>query len=390
MRRIPLLLTLLVLALVGVAAPASARRRRPASPPRPAPPPQVLLREPLTDPRDPAYRIARKLRLEPGACVRPTAGLSPGEAAADREKYLLLATQAVEGGYDAVNIYDRGIVSWGLMQWAAHENSLQEALWYMKGRLLRKNKGRVWAALWKAHGLDVQRGPGGAPAFFVGGPDAWRPVVGKDALRVLFRGTKKVGKYDPVTATRWAKVFCRAGRDRTVQALQVEWATARLRACLGQRIDGAWRARDFSRGDLFSDALTFALWTNNPRACHEHLRRAVRASRLVTGEADPADWPAGLFPLLWEQTARRSEFGVWPKRAAAIARLVPVGRVGRHRAFQELASRGWQIHALQRGGGRLWRREPPKPATAKAPKPAAAKAPKPGPSQAAAPARDKG
>ncbi len=276
--------------------------------------PLVLLRDPLQNPSDPAYKVARKLRLEPGACVRPSCGLTAGEAAADREKYLLLATQAVEGGYDAVNLYDRGILSWGLMQWASHANQLQQALWYVKDGLLRKGKGRVWADLFKAHGLDVQPGPGGAPAFFVGGPDSWRPVVGEDALRVLFRGTRVVGKYDAPTVTRWARIFARAGRNRVVQALQVQWATRRLRDCLAERVDRDWRVRDFSRGDLFSDALTFALWTNNPAACREHFRRAVRACRAVTGEADPARWPQGLFPLLWEQVARNSSFGCGPAR----------------------------------------------------------------------------
>lgn len=336
-----------------------------AQPDTPAPTPaRVTLRDPQNNKNDAAAKIARKLRLEAGADVLPTAGLTSGEASRNREKYLLLATQAVEGGYDAVNIYDRGILSWGLMQWAAHSNSLQDALWYIKDRLIRKGKGRVWANLFKEQGLDVQAGPGGVPAFFVGGPDAWKPVVGIDALRVLFRGTAKVGRYDAPTVTRWGRVFARAGRNPTVQALQVEWATKRLRDCLGERIDARWSVAAFSRGDLFSDALTFALWTNNPAAFREHYRRAVRQTRKVTGEADPANWPPGLFPLLWEQVARASTFGVWSKRAATVAKLVPVGSVGRKRASTELASRGWSLEDLRRGrgGGRPWRREAAKPA----------------------------
>lgn len=362
--------------LAALPFPVSARAKRPHKKAAPPPPIQVVLRAPAGDKANPVQqRAANPLHLEPGAYTNSTDGIDAGEAARNREKYLLLATEAVEGGFDAVNLYDRGIVSWGLMQWTAHQNSLQEALWYVKGRLLDKRRGRVWANLFKAQGLDVQSGPGGAPAFFVGGPTAWRPVVGEENLRVVFRGTRVVGCYDVPTITRWAKIFARAGRNPTVQSIQVEWATQRLRACLNERVDGTWRVRDFARGDVFSDALTFALWTNNPAAARRHFRQAVRTSRRVSGEADPARWPPGLFPLLWEQTARASSFPGWPRRAARIAQLIPVGKKGRDRASMELASRGWRLSDLKRGGGtgRLWRREPkPKPAVAK-PKPVAAK-----------------
>jgi hypothetical protein len=334
---------------------------------------EVVFCDPLRDEGFPPPRAAKKLRLEPGAYVRATAAPSAGTAAGSRERYLLLATAAVEGGFDAVNVYDRGILSWGLMQWTAHADGLQNALWYAKQRLIAKRKARLWAALFKAQGLDVQRGVDGRVAFFVGGPTrSWRPVRGQDDLRVLFRGTKKPGKYDPVTVARWARVFARAGRNPTVQTLQTEWATRRLRACLDETVDRSWRVGDFSRGDLFSDALTFALWTNNPEACREHYRRAVRACRKVTGSADPARWPPGLFPLVWEHTARTSTFGTWARRAETVAALVPVGRVGRGRARAELAARGWSLKDLPRGrggAGQLWRRGDPSPPGLAAPKP---------------------
>lgn len=358
---------LLLLAL-SFAAAVTAAAKRPSAP-------VVQFRDPLHDTTDRAHPFARKLRLEAGAVVRSTRGISIGAAATDREKYLLLATEAVEGGFDAVNLYDRGIISWGLMQWAAHANSLQETLWYVKSRLIEKGKGKLWADLFKAQGLDIQRGPGGAATFFVGGshtstaPNLWRPIAGEPALRILFRGTRTPGRYDARIVARWGRVFARAGAHPTIQALQMEWATRRLRECLAETVDANWRVRDFTRGDLFSDALMFALWTNNPAACREHLRTAVRACRRITGEADPARWPAGLFPLLWEQTARTSGFGMWPQRAARIARQVPVGRIGRDRAGLELASRGWRLDELRNGGGRgkIWKGEPSTPPRLSAP-----------------------
>jgi hypothetical protein len=324
----------------------------------------VRLRDPLHDWKDSAYRVAKKLRLESGAYVASTCTLSEAEAAKNRDLYLLRATQAVEGGFDSVNVYDKGILSWGIMQWASHSNSLQDALYYVKGRLQSKRQAEAWTILFKANGLDVQRGPNGAPAFFVGSnaTGQWRPVVGMDNLRVLFRGTRTVGKYDAPTITRWSRVFARAGRQPVIQTLQAEWATRRLNACLDERVDGGkWRVRDFGAGDLFSDALYFALWTNNPAACREHFRRAVRQARLVTGANDPAAWPPGLFPFLWEQTAAASGFGMWPQRTASVNRLVPVGQIGRARARVELASRGWQVDKLRQGvaAGRTWRRAAP-------------------------------
>jgi hypothetical protein len=80
---------------------------------------------------------------------------------------------------------------------------------------------------------------------------------------------------------------------------------------------------------------------------------------------------------------------MWPQRTARVEQLVPVGRVGRQRAVVELASRGWRLDALRRGGatGRLWRREPSPVAAAAAPKPAAPAAAKTAP-KPAAPARN--
>jgi hypothetical protein len=325
----------------------------------------VVFRDPLGNKNDAAYRVAKRLRLEAGVMVPSTTGLSAREAAGDRAKYLLRATEAVEGGFDAVNIYDKGILSWGIMQWASHSNSLQNALWYMKNRLASKNRRALWTQLFKANGLDVQRGPGGSAAFFVGSnvSGQWRPIVGVDNLRVLFRGTRHEGRYDPATIARWARVFARAGQQPAIQQLQTEWATIRLETCLNESVDGLWKVRHYTNGDLFSDALYFTLWTNNPNACRTHFRQAIRQARIVSGAMDPKNWPPGLFPLLWEQIAATSGFGTWPQRTASVARLVPVGHVGRARARMELTSRGWRLDQLRRGiaVGRTWRREIPPP-----------------------------
>ncbi len=165
MRRFPVILVLSLFVGTLAAPVASAKPRSRRAPAATFAPVEVIFRDPVGNKKDAASRIARKVRLEAGAMTASTCGLSEGEASRSRAKYLLRATESVEGGYDAVNIYDRGILSWGIMQWASHSNSLQDALYYMKGRLRDKNKSRVWKTLFKDRGLDVQRGPDGSAAF---------------------------------------------------------------------------------------------------------------------------------------------------------------------------------------------------------------------------------
>ncbi len=346
----------------------------------PVPKSDIILR----DPKASDHAVNRKLNLEAGVYVNSEAYLPDRGTQTNRDLYILRATQGVEGGFDSVNIYDRGVLSWGVMQWAAHENSLQDVLAYVKGRLLDKNRGRVWAALFKEHGLDIQTGPDGQPAFFVGGPTAWRPVTGITNLRVLFRGTRTVGKYDPSTAAKWAQVFARAGRNPQVQALQTEWAVRNVRRCLSEHVDGDLTASDFTRGDTFSDALLFALWTNNPAASRTHFARAVRETRRITGEASPSRWPQGLFPFVWERVGRTSRFGAWPKRTAQIAASVPVGDGGRRAAKAHLALLGWKPERVGTGTGtgQLWKRPvyvAARPAPARSPRMSVIAASAPGP-----------
>ncbi|GEM_PF-2727699 len=371
---------LAVLLLAG--APRAAQAQTKPATAAPSPAIEVTLRNPRYEGPQASRALAKRLGLEAGAVVRPTCFLDPETARTNRERYILLAVQKVEGGYDAVNLYDRGILSWGMMQWAAHSNSLQEALWYVKQRLIEKNKAHLWVMLFKEQGLDVQRLDGtGAPAFYVGGTNrvtgvtSWRPVTGIDDLRVLFRGTKTPGKYDTATITRWAKVFARAGRNPVVQTLQEEWATARLRACLAEKVTGGRPVTDYTGGDLFSDALYFAFWTNNPAAAREHFTRAVAQAKAITGgEPDPTQWPPALFPFLLETTGRRSTFGTWPSRTEQVAEVIGAGGVGRQLAATQLASRGWNLGALGRGTvgragrGQLWRR-PAKPTPSPSPSP---------------------
>lgn len=318
-------------------------------------PAQVITRENTGSAMD------RKLRLESGVYVPSTTSIGAREAARNREKFILRATQAVEGGYDSVNIYDRGVLSWGLMQWTSHSGQLQDVLWYTKQRLLDRGQANVWASLFKSQGLDIQQS-GGIPTFHVFGPAGWRPITGIEELRILFRGTRTVDKYDAPTVTRWSRIFARAGRHPSVQAAQNDWAVRLLRRCLNEPVEGGRRVSDYTRGDVFSEALTFALWTNNPGASRRHFALAVRQARQVTGETNPARWPGGLFPLLWEQTAANSEFGAWPWRTKTVARVITVGEVGRRNASQQLASRGWRMDALRRGDarGKIWI---PRPAT---------------------------
>ena len=88
--------------------------------------------------------------LEPGVRAGGSARFRP---AGDPRDLVLAATAAAEGGYDTVNMYDRGILSWGIMQWTVHMGSLQGALAFILAGLRQRGQAALWGQLFP--GLDV-------------------------------------------------------------------------------------------------------------------------------------------------------------------------------------------------------------------------------------------
>ena len=90
-----------------------------------------------------------------------------------------------KAGSNSVNLYDRGVLSWGIMQWTARTGSLPQTLVFIKRRLWATGRKRLWDKIFVANGLDAD--PGG---LIVYGKRLGTP----QDVRRAFRGTMQIGK----------------------------------------------------------------------------------------------------------------------------------------------------------------------------------------------------
>ena len=261
-----------------------------------------------TDPARANY--LRRMNLENGVAVHSTRGIQPSDVTT-RDLFILSVTQSLEGGFDSVNVYDKGVLSWGIMQWTAGTGSLPPVLTYIKRRLIAAGQKKVWDKVFVAQGLDAD----GRGLIAYG-----KPLQTSDEMRLAFRGSALPGNYDLKTASYWATVYARAGRQPAVQKYQCEFAERRVDALLTQRAPGQNATLAGVCGnDPFAEALLFALWTNNPRHALEYAADAAQIARRQTGEPDPALWGPGTFREALLARCRVSRFGNWITRAALIA-----------------------------------------------------------------------
>jgi hypothetical protein len=276
---------------------------------------EPYLTPPPTDPTQASF--LKRMNLENGVMVGSTRRIERTQVTS-RDLFILQITQSLEGGFDSVNMYDKGVASWGIMQWSAHEGSLAQALIYVKRRLLVTHQAKLWQQLFVANGMDVN----GDGLLLYG-----KPVTDAASARLAFRGTSKVGSYDANLANHWASVLARAGRQPTIQELQVEYASHIVDAVLQKRLAGlpyhaegrdGVTAADLAGDDPYSEALIFALWTNNPRHAYEYVENAARSARAVSAYDDPAYWAPGAFSDALLQLCLNSRFGNWQQRAQMI------------------------------------------------------------------------
>ncbi len=305
--------------LLPAAASASHRHHHHSSA-APAAPPQVVLDltpvvvQPYVVPAtvtDPAQAsFLKRMNLENGVEVRSTRWIEPGDVMT-RNLFILSVTQSLEGGFDSVNLYDKGVLSWGVMQWTAGTGSLPPVLTYIKRRLIGTGQARVWNKVFVAQGIDAD-----ARGLIVYG----KPVTTSDDMRLAFRGSAIPGNYDPKMAGYWATVMARAGRQPAVQLYQREYAQRVVDALLTRAVPGqSVTVERLCGGDAYAEALAFALWTNNPRHAMEYLGDAALAARQGTGQPNPALWGPGTFRDALLARCRVSRFGNWQTRAALIA-----------------------------------------------------------------------
>ena len=252
----------------------------------------------------------KRMNLENGVEVRSTRWIEPADVTT-RNLFILSVTQSLEGGFDSVNLYDKGVLSWGIMQWTAGTGSLPPVLTYIKRRLMQTGQARVWNKVFVAQGIDAD-----ARGLIVYG----KPLATSNDMRLAFRGSAIPGNYDPKVAGYWATVMARAGRQPAVQQFQREYAQQVVDALLTQTVPGQGvTVAGLCGADPYAEALAFALWTNNPRHAQEYLGDAAGAARHQTGLADPALWGPGAFREALLARCRVSHFSNWPVRAALLA-----------------------------------------------------------------------
>jgi hypothetical protein len=286
----------------------------------PAVPPQIILDltpvnvQPYVVPpivTDPAQAsFLRRMNLENGLEVRSTRWIAPPDVTT-RNLFILSVTQSLEGGFDSVNMYDKGVLSWGVMQWTAGTGSLPPVLIYIKRRLMETGQKRVWDKVFVAQGLDVS----GQGLIAYG-----KPLANSDDMRLAFRGSVIPGNYDPKVAGYWATVMARAGCQPAVQQFQREYAQRIVDGLLTQSVPGQHLTVErLCGGDAYAEALAFALWTNNPRHAQEYLADAAQIARHSTGRTDPEFWDPLTFREALLARCRVSRFSNWKVRAALIA-----------------------------------------------------------------------
>jgi hypothetical protein len=256
--------------------------------------------------------------LERGVLVRPTVRFTP--ACNDPRDLIMSATAAVEGGYDSVNMYDLGIVSWGILQSAAHAGPLQELLGFIKQRrpdLFQQYFGR--------YGLDVVRGQFvyQGKAFPIEERQPGAPVPKNTALRLLFRGRAERGAYDEQVIRRWATVFASAGRDPAVQELQRQFARTQVDTVLNgrRRILRGHSPEQLLRGNVTALATFFSLRVNNPKRAYLDLQNAVNSAGGPQAGADRI--AAAFYNIL---NASTFNHGRWRLRARAVPAVLNAAR----------------------------------------------------------------
>lgn len=262
------------------------------------------------------HRLQR-MNIEEGVFTARTRGITKSDIRS-RDLFILDVTQSLEGGFDSVNLYDRGVLSWGIMQWTARTGSLHETLKFIKRRLWAQKRKALWDKTFTANGIDIDR----ANLIVFG-----KPLTTAAQTRLAFRGTLKVGKFDSKLATHWATAMARAGRQPAVMGLQVEYASRIVDAVLEKRLKGlpyhapgraGVTVADLAGNDPYAEALVFALWTNNPRHAWGYVADAARAARSVSASDDPSLWKPGAFSDALLRRCANSKFGNWPQRAALI------------------------------------------------------------------------
>jgi hypothetical protein len=239
-----------------------------------------------------------------GRQAKATAYIEPNVINDKYDLAVVIAAKVETGGsFDKVQMYDKGILSWGIKQWTLHRGSLQKLLAFIKMRLAETGQAS-WTDLFP--NLDIQSGK-----IVVHGTPYATPENDDDsadlALRRVFRGNTHPGEFDKDTMDRWLVIFAWAGRNPAIQKLQFEYAKKslldNLNSSLGKKLRGRneikesqvqnyRRVGDYIENSPLALTLFNGMETQNPKWTYLYLKRIVDLFAASSKTYDTSLWPS--------------------------------------------------------------------------------------------------
>ncbi|CAN5380974.1 hypothetical protein BH23BAC1_BH23BAC1_05090 [soil metagenome] len=249
---------------------------------------------------------------------------------------IIACVSEVEGGFDTVNMYDRGIISWGIMQWTAHAGSLQKFMAYIKPKFLQNLGLSNWQKAFG--GLDINNNN-----HFTFKGEEYPVTKNNLPLIKLFRNSNDTNliHYNSETAKYWATVFALAGRHNFLRKMQMEYTALEIEKAVKYNL-GKFLLKvkqipkyteyislkpdqlpQFERpvnayvgNNLKTRMLYFGMWTNNPTWSIIKLFHAVESFmiRKKISNGNSQQWPSGWekeFADEYENTLRKTTVGYW-------------------------------------------------------------------------------
>ena len=254
--------------------------------------------------------------------LQTTSALAPIDPNSIRGPFELAvaATSDVEGSYDKVQTYDRGILSWGIKQWTLHQGSLQGLLSFIQKRLNSTGKQALWNSLFP--GMSIR-----GRTLYVNG----RPYDTKQKLMKLIRNKTHKVEFDPGHMKRWMTKFAIAGQEPVIQRLQMEYATQSLKGVLRQKPNKRSNGRFVRASSLESIghylgnngraiALFQSMYTQVPAWAKVYVGNVARKLGKKFGSNRTQDWPSNWrreFVSTLEEDFKQSGVACWGLRARA-------------------------------------------------------------------------
>jgi hypothetical protein len=254
----------------------------------------------------------------------------------DEKDVMLGAVADVEGMYDEVNMYDVGILSWGISQWTLHRESLQEALYFIRTKLGKSGKSELWNTLFP--NLDVKLEYGKYRILYKG-----KSLKTIEELRNTFRGSALRGEYKKEIIEYWARIFANAGRNETIIRLQNELGREKIKLLYDMNVaelkskyyksgktkfgpNYKYRVINYLDRSLKTQLLFYGMWVQNPGGIYLYLKRAIDKIKEEYGNYNIEKWPLNWqnrFEEIFENLLLHARFAMWGRENAAAAKPKP-------------------------------------------------------------------